>query len=68
MIAFGVWWVSEKDACHGTRCEFMSSGGDARITETPKNTKIIIGGRATEEEMMWCKVPTSMTRTNVDEE
>ena len=42
-IAFGVWWVSEKDACHGARCEFMrSSGGDARITETPKNTKIII--------------------------
>ena len=45
-----------------------SSGGDARITETPKNTKIIIGRWAIEEEMMWCKVPTSTTRTNVDEE
>ena len=45
-----------------------SGGGDARITDTPKNTKVVIGGRATEEEMMWCKVPTSTTRTNVDEE
>ena len=42
-IAFGVWWVSEKNACHGARCKFVrSGGGDARITKTPKNTKIII--------------------------
>ena len=45
-----------------------SSGGDARIIETPKNTKIIIGRWATKEEIMWGKVPTSMTGTNVDEE
>ena len=45
-----------------------SSGGDAGITVTPKNMKVVIGGRAIKEEIMWGKVPTSMTGTNVDEE
>jgi hypothetical protein len=66
-VTFGVRRIAKKDAGNGTWCEFMwHGGGDARITETPKDAKTIVGRWSAEEKMMRSVVPPGMTRTDVN--
>jgi hypothetical protein len=68
-IALGVSRVTEKDTRNGTGGEFVRGGGsDTGVTTTTKDPKIIIRGRGTKKKVVWRVVPTSTTRTEVDEE
>jgi hypothetical protein len=66
-VTFGVRRIAKKDAGNGTWCEFMwHGGGGARITETPKDAKTVVGRQCAEEKMMRGVVPPRATRTNVN--
>lgn len=68
-VTFGVGRVTKKDARNRMGSEFMRGGGrGARITETPKNAKTIIGWGRTEKELMRSIVPARATRADVNEE
>ena len=67
-VALSVGWVAEKDAGDGARCELMRrSGTDARVAQATEDAWLIVGGWRAEQEVMRCKIPTSATRTNVNE-
>ena len=52
-VTFGVRRIAKKDAGNGTWCEFMwRGGGGARITETPKDAKTIVGKEGAKSEVV----------------
>ena len=44
------------------------SGRGARVIETPKYAKVILGWGSAEEKVIWCILPASATRADVDQE
>ena len=67
-VALSVRWVAEKDAGDGAWCKLMRrSSGDARVAKAAEDAKLIIRGWCTEEEVMRCKVPASVTGSDVNE-
>ena len=66
-VTFGVGRVAKEDAWDGAGCKLVWCGGrGARITETPKYAKTIIGRWCTEKKVVRGVVPPGMTQTNVD--
>ena len=66
-VTFGVRRVAKEDAGDGSWCVHVWHGGrGARITETPKHAKTIIGWWCTEKKVVRGIVPLGTTRTNVD--
>ena len=66
-VTFGVRRIAKEDAGNRTWCEFMwREGGGARITETPKDAKTVVGRWCAEEKMMRGVVPPGATWTDVN--
>ena len=65
-VTFGARRVAKEDAWDRSWCELVWRGGcGARITETPKDAKTIIGRWSTEKKVVRSVVPPRTTRTNV---
>ena len=67
-VAFSVSRIADEHTRKGARGELMrSSGGCTGVAAIAKDAEVIIGGWCTEQEVVWCILPTGATRPNVNE-
>ena len=60
--------VPKEDETSRTRCELVRCGGrEVGIAGTPKNSKVIIGGRGAKESKVRCRSANRLGRKTVEE-
>jgi len=68
LVAFVIGRITKKNTQDRPRCKFVGRGsGNVGITTTPKNPKMVIGGRMTKEGLIWCRKLKSGCGVTIEE-